>query len=279
MSRITWLGSDEVSIRAEVRLLERDSAPHGHDFVELAMVMRGVGVHVTQDGRFEVEPGDLVIMRPGEWHGYEVEENLVVFNAYVAPELVVRCFQLVHDAPSVLRLLAPQPGGRMLHLERGRAALVESWLIQIGNEAVSQTARLGLLIAILAELAKDLPMGASHGSQPHIVADAIRRLVEDPARHWTVAELASLLYVSSSHLSRTFSAITGNSVMAYLDSLRAERAAALLVETDLPVAAVGERVGWQDPNYTSRRFRIHFGLTPTEYRKRFGEGAARSPLA
>ncbi|MBL1120176.1 helix-turn-helix domain-containing protein [Streptomyces sp. 110] len=56
--------------------------------------------------------------------------------------------------------------------------------------------------------------------------------------------------------------------MAYLGRLRAERAAALLIETDLPVAAIGRRVSWPDPNCTSRRFRHHYGMSPAHYRER-----------
>ena len=50
--------------------------------------------------------------------------------------------------------------------------------------------------------------------------------------------------------------------MHYLARLRAERAAAMLVSTDLPVAVVGTEVGWPDPAYFSRRFRASFGVSP-----------------
>ena len=43
--------------------------------------------------------------------------------------------------------------------------------------------------------------------------------------------------------------------MAWLDQLRGEAAARLLVQTDLPVSEIGRTVGWTDPNYASRRFR------------------------
>ena len=45
--------------------------------------------------------------------------------------------------------------------------------------------------------------------------------------------------------------------------------AILLIETDLSVAAVGARVGWDDPTYVSRRFKACFAMTPAEYRSAF----------
>jgi AraC family L-rhamnose operon transcriptional activator RhaR len=35
------------------------------------------------------------------------------------------------------------------------------------------------------------------------------------------------------------------------------------------VAEIGRAVGWHDPNYAARRFRATYGLSPTEYRRRF----------
>ena len=58
--------------------------------------------------------------------------------------------------------------------------------------------------------------------------------------------------------------------MAWLAALRGERAAALLIETDLPIAEVGRLVGWADPNYASRRFRQLYGVAPAAYRRMFG---------
>ncbi len=57
--------------------------------------------------------------------------------------------------------------------------------------------------------------------------------------------------------------------MRYLTRLRAERAPALLVETDLQVSVVAALVGWHDPNLLARRFRAESGLSPTQYRSRF----------
>jgi AraC-like DNA-binding protein len=50
--------------------------------------------------------------------------------------------------------------------------------------------------------------------------------------------------------------------------MRAETAVARLASTDLSCAAVGASVGWSDPNYFSRRFRQHFGESPTAYKSR-----------
>jgi transcriptional regulator GlxA family with amidase domain len=59
------------------------------------------------------------------------------------------------------------------------------------------------------------------------------------------------------------------SPIAYLNRIRAERAAGLLIETELPVSTVGALVGWHDPSHATRRFRSTFGLSPSQYRSAF----------
>ena len=49
----------------------------------------------------------------------------------------------------------------------------------------------------------------------------------------------------------------------------------LIAFTRLPVAEVGYRLGYADPPYFSRRFRLRMGETPSAYRARVsGERAA-----
>jgi transcriptional regulator GlxA family with amidase domain len=56
--------------------------------------------------------------------------------------------------------------------------------------------------------------------------------------------------------------------MAYLRQMRAKQMARLLASTDLSVAGVARSVGWSDANYASRCFHAHYGISPTEYRRR-----------
>jgi AraC-like DNA-binding protein len=62
--------------------------------------------------------------------------------------------------------------------------------------------------------------------------------------------------------------------MAYLGQLRAEHAAVLLLHSDEPVTSIGRAVGWPDQSGFARRFKAHYGLSATTYRKRFATRAA-----
>lgn len=58
----------------------------------------------------------------------------------------------------------------------------------------------------------------------------------------------------------------GSSYQQLLDSVREELACWLLIQTDLPVEAIAERVGYADTSNFSRTFRRWLGVTPREFR-------------
>jgi AraC-like DNA-binding protein len=86
--------------------------------------------------------------------------------------------------------------------------------------------------------------------------------------------LAAELHLAPGYLVRLFKAATGLPPMAYLGQLRAEHAAVLLLHSADSVTGIGRAVGWPDQSNFARRFKAHYGLSATTYRKRFATGAA-----
>ncbi|MCB1297603.1 MAG: helix-turn-helix transcriptional regulator [Microthrixaceae bacterium] len=96
------------------------------------------------------------------------------------------------------------------------------------------------------------------------VAQLIR---DDPARQWTVPELADAVHLSPSQLRRVFVEAFGKAPIAYLTMVRTERMAQLLRSTVLPVRQIAGEVGWADADFAARQFRRGLGVTPTTYRQ------------
>jgi transcriptional regulator GlxA family with amidase domain len=69
---------------------------------------------------------------------------------------------------------------------------------------------------------------------------------------------------------RRFSTGTGMTPLDYVHALRLEEAKQMLETTDLAVEAVAEEVGYENPSFFSRLFRRKVGLSPAQYRTRFG---------
>ena len=107
-----------------------------------------------------------------------------------------------------------------------------------------------------------------HGLVRGHVVVAIKVLRARLAEPWTLDALASEVHLSRSQLVRAFDATVGASPMAYLRQMRVERMARLLVSTDLSVGEAARQVGWKNQFHASQCFHAHYGLSPTEYRRR-----------
>lgn len=86
-------------------------------------------------------------------------------------------------------------------------------------------------------------------------------------RELALEEIARAAHLSPFHFARLFKKLTGVTPHAYLASLRAARAQALLAETDLPITEIGARVGYMSSSHFARAFRQATGLSPRAYRK------------
>ena len=76
--------------------------------------------------------------------------------------------------------------------------------------------------------------------------------------------------LSDRTFNRRFAAATGMSPMDYVHTLRLEEAKQMLETTDDPVEAIANQVGYEDTSYFGRLFHRKVGITPAQYRRRFG---------
>lgn len=96
---------------------------------------------------------------------------------------------------------------------------------------------------------------------------AARLLAEAPERDWRLRDLATLVHLSVSQLSRAFSQRFGMPPMRYLAHVRAHRLAELLIGTDLPIGVAMNRVGWRSRGHAARQFTAIVGISPSNYRR------------
>jgi AraC-like DNA-binding protein len=83
-----------------------------------------------------------------------------------------------------------------------------------------------------------------------------------------LAEVARMVGVSTSHLSRLFKRRTGHSVHQTLIAVRLRRARELLQDPALSIKEVAALTGWSNQLYFSSAFRACHGVAPTEARRR-----------
>lgn len=98
-------------------------------------------------------------------------------------------------------------------------------------------------------------------------------VTRDLSRRYTIDELARRAGVSPTALKNDFRGVFGSGIYAYLRAYRMHAAQKLLSESQLSVAELAARVGYENPNKFSSAFKSFFGLTPTEYKSALKTGA------
>ncbi|WP_225442457.1 Ada metal-binding domain-containing protein [Paenibacillus lycopersici] len=92
----------------------------------------------------------------------------------------------------------------------------------------------------------------------------------------TLQSLAEEQHVSPFHLQRTFKRIQGMTPAAHLLRVRLDAARALLRDTRLPVADVGERVGIPNAAHFATVFQRAEGRSPSRYRQARAEAQGQA---
>ena len=94
------------------------------------------------------------------------------------------------------------------------------------------------------------------------------------AEHYAVLDPVSAMIERSglppTTFARRFKRATGYRPMDYVHTLRVEEAKEMLEMSDCTIDHVGHEVGYEDPSSFRRLFKRKAGLTPSEYRRRFG---------
>ncbi len=85
-----------------------------------------------------------------------------------------------------------------------------------------------------------------------------------------VAQMTRLSGLAERSFARRFQQATGMAPLEYVHTLRLEEAKQMLEAGDAPVEAIANEVGYEDAAFFSRLFRRKVGLTPMQYRRRFG---------
>lgn len=105
------------------------------------------------------------------------------------------------------------------------------------------------------------------GAQPdELMAEAQHRLAQRLDERVDLDELSTHLGISRRSLNRRFREATGRTPVRYLQEARIEEAAALLRDSNLSIAEIASRVGYDDAAHFATLYRRLTGSAPSRYR-------------
>ena len=231
----------------------------------ITLTLSGEGHFVSDSGIHSVRQGSLWLVEPGVRQEYGASSPPGAWNFYWA-----HFYSRAHWLPYLTNIPEQSAGHRCLQI------LDEHLLKRISDgmhrcHAARQSpgrlrepralAALEEVLCLAAEAA-----GSPSTSDPRIlsVLEFINSNLPFATEIERMAEVAGLSVSRFAHL---FNQETGTSPREYGERLRMERAAQLLALTAMPVYAVAEAMGFDNPYYFSRRFKAVMGHSPKKHRE------------
>ncbi len=98
-------------------------------------------------------------------------------------------------------------------------------------------------------------------------APMLELIDRSPAGAPRVSELAEAMGMSANHLSKYFKRRTGKALKQYLQERYLQKAAELLLHTDLSIGEIAAALGHEDVHYFYHAFKKLTGLSPGKYRE------------
>lgn len=142
---------------------------------------------------------------------------------------------------------------------------------EIGTATVTNRLVDALFVYVLRAWLTDQPDGVAGwlgALRDPVIGKAISLLHESPGHPWGVEELAGRVGMSRSGFAQRFTLLTRDTPRRYLARLRADRAAALLRDTDESILQIALSVGYASEQALSKAFARLYNTAPGRYRSR-----------
>lgn len=244
---------------------------HRHDSViELLYVINGHGSYRISNREYIAEPGTLFICNEGVLHG----EEPFLKHSMQSCCCVLENLKVPNLPPNTLTAASQNPvlhfSANRLHIENFFLALHEYNLQSPVYNNVCEILANALLNIVYIEVQKQ-------NSQKTIVdknkEELIQYIMEYLNEHFmeeiSLQELGEIFHISHYHLSHIFKTAIGVSPRKYIIHRKIGEAQNLLMNTDLLIGEIVERVGFNENCHFSSMFKKYVGVTPTQYRIHF----------
>lgn len=245
--------------------------PHRHDRLHQVLMIETGGGTATIDGvEFRLSPMSIINVAAGHVHEYAFKRGTVGFVVTIAAEVLDE-------------VLAPGEGLRreltrsmVMRADPAMRSVFKGIFREYGARDYARAHVLrGLTAVLIGLVARGLASGRATPSQDGGALFARFEALIDAhyLAHWRVADYASALSVTPTHLTRTARAASDRTATQLIMDRIVREARRNLVYTNLPVATVAFALGFSDPAYFSRLFAKATGMSPRTFRSKAAVGS------
>jgi len=233
---------------------------HAHTFAELYCFLGGQGVYHVEGNRYELSPGDILLMRPTEAHYIDVDPDIPYERLYI--NFDIRIFDALDPDSQLLRPFFDRKAGCLNHYKADPDCTAR--LLAMTDPSGSRATILANLILVLQQLCRRFGESAAKDVTPDSMEyRMIRYINQNLHQDLSITSLCDRFFLSRAQLCRRFHDATGTSVGRYVTMKRLILARQLLLQGQKPTD-VYAGCGFQDYATFFRAYKRYFGHAPKD---------------
>lgn len=291
---ITVTAADKINETGDIYVVqhERYGYPifHNHAFVEIAYVYSGRCTHCIEYRKqqsFEMTAGDLCILAPETMHAITaLEDDAVILNILMSKEELDHWFlKMVKEKQLLAEFFENVLYGKSVSPYILFPTGDDGWIRQTFREMYQETRERSyayreslelyvrqLFIHVLRNYEMLARVSEPMNHKPEENAAAILGYISANYNKATLKSMAEFFNYSESYMSRFLKKYTGQTFGALVTSLQMKHAAELLSEKSQnhALTEIAQEVGCFDYSHFSRKFKKIYGISPDQYRKKYG---------
>jgi AraC-like DNA-binding protein/mannose-6-phosphate isomerase-like protein (cupin superfamily) len=254
---------------------EFDMPYHSHDRVEIMYVITGTCAVETGNERFVLKKGDFILIDANVRHTLFVDKDCpcrmlnieFMFTAKAGIYPSIKDLALENEA--LRALLVNMSPYLVLRDQEETYHTLKRLVLELDKGGLDNQLMIQLLLSQLLIRIAGLALAAVDERVQQInlyVNNAIAYIHHHYDYPIQVKDIAASVNLHPGYFHRIFKANTGQTVNAYLTSLRIEKAKMLLSQTDTPVTEIFDYIGMNSRAYFSAIFKKHTRMTPNAFR-------------
>ncbi len=247
---------------------------HRHSFYHLVFFTAGTGKQQIDFKKFEVKPGLVYFMIPGQVHSWdfstEPDGYLINFSSNY-----LSSFLLKPDYLADFSFFSGQPDHQVIELPTATQEQITPIFEDILKEGLNEQPLNDdlvktLLIRLFIEIARttNVMQNPNGHSYNHTLLKNFQNLIETNYAHLRLPkQYAELLYITPNHLNALCNDFLGVSAGTLIRNRVILEAKRLLINLDLMISEVAAKLNFDDQSYFIKFFKKYEGLTPEKFRK------------
>ena len=249
---------------------------HWHTEIEFVYVQSGTVTFCIGTEQITLSEGNAVFINSKVLHEFYSEDNAVIPNFVCYPTFIAPIETRIYNQyvqPIISSTISYQIFSPALPWQKEILDILQEIFTQQNSACAKELITSSLLQKLWVVFFEHIDTTHLNQQQDHSAQSQIKLQVMMQYIHTNyslqiaLSDIAQSAGISKSSALNFFHKYLKMAPVSYLILYRLKKASELLITTDLKLVEIAYATGFNNIGYFCKQYKIHYGITPTEYRK------------